>query len=215
VDCFALPQPPLPPSGSKEKSNEQSADDPLNAKSSSGRGHAISPVEIERFETISGDQVEEQVAGSLTPSNLTPSSPTRSNLTAFNLSSDAVHGHFCFYRIHTHALARTHLHAHMHSYAHSYTFTKNLTASACLFSMACKVIVYYIFYTHRHKAWRKPIGYLIFICQFPQKNPIISGSFAKHDLQLQVFYGSAPPCTEREMLTLQCARKGTSFRFGA
>jgi len=32
--------------------------------------------------------------------------------------------------------------------------------------------------------WRKPIGCLIFIDRFPQKSPMISGSFAQRDLQL-------------------------------
>ena len=32
--------------------------------------------------------------------------------------------------------------------------------------------------------WCRRIGCLIFIGHFPQKSPIISGSFAKHDLQL-------------------------------
>jgi len=43
--------------------------------------------------------------------------------------------------------------------------------------------------------WQTPIGCLIFICHFLQKSPIISGSFAKNDLQLKASNGSSPPCT--------------------
>jgi len=42
--------------------------------------------------------------------------------------------------------------------------------------------------------WRRLIGSLIFICHFPLKSLIISGSFAKNALQLRGSYESSPPC---------------------
>ena len=47
----------------------------------------------------------------------------------------------------------------------------------------------------RDSKLQKPIGCFIFTGYFPQKSPIISGSFAKNDQQLKASHGSLPPCT--------------------
>ena len=47
----------------------------------------------------------------------------------------------------------------------------------------------------RPAGWRRPLGCFISGGHFSKKSHIISGSFAKRDLQLKASYASSPPCT--------------------
>jgi len=66
----------------------------------------------------------------------------------------------------------------------------------CQMTCSCMSLIHVYVTRDDGTGWRSIIGCLIFIGHFPQKSPIISGSFAKNDLQLKASYGSSPPCVK-------------------
>jgi len=86
---------------------------------------------------------------------------------------------------------------------HLYSDTESNNVQIQIFDMEHVRIQLFVWaHTIIDTGWRRLIGCLDFIGHFPHTSPVVIGSFAGKDLQLEAAYASLPPCMHGDTIIL-------------